>query len=117
MRRPLAPMPMGQKGQSGNPKERPKGSLNATTRACEALLNGQAEALTQTAIRMGLGRDPVAAPALSRTFPLRPINSSRDAADVMSDVMNALVRARSRLAMRRKGGRLCRQGVRSRQLC
>jgi len=36
-----------QKGQSGNPDGRPKGSRNATTLALETLLDGQATALTQ----------------------------------------------------------------------
>ena len=39
-----------QKGQSGNPKGKPKGTRNRTTLAVEALLDGQAEDLTQIAI-------------------------------------------------------------------
>jgi Family of unknown function (DUF5681) len=36
-----------QKGKSGNPYGRPKGSRNATALALESLLDGQATALTQ----------------------------------------------------------------------
>jgi hypothetical protein len=90
-----------QKGQSGNPAGRPKGARNAATMACEALLEGQAEALTQKAIQMGLEGDAVALrlcmeriypPRKDRavTFPMPPINRARDAADVMSAVLHAI---------------------------
>ncbi len=39
-----------EKGQSGNPKGRPKGVRNKTTLAVEALLEGEAEAITRKAI-------------------------------------------------------------------
>jgi hypothetical protein len=90
-----------QKGQSGNPRGRPMGSRNNATLACEALLEGQAEALTQKAVDMALAGDTVALkicidriyPARKDrpvTFPLPPINTARDAADVMSSIMNAV---------------------------
>ena len=90
-----------QKGTSGNPNGRPKGSRNAATLACEALLDGQAEALTQKAIQMALAGDPVAmricmdriCPARKDrpvAFALPPINSPRDAADIMSAVARAV---------------------------
>ena len=47
-------------GQSGNPSGRPRGSRNATTLALEALLDGQAEALTQKAIDLALTGDMAA---------------------------------------------------------
>src|SRR6516162_5292025 len=89
------------KGRSGNPAGRPRGSRNSATRACETLLEGQAEALTQKAVDMALAGDTVALkicidrifpPRKDRpvTFPLPPINTARDAADVMSSVMNAV---------------------------
>ena len=49
-----------QKGRSGNPNGRPKGSRNAATLAIEVLLDGQAQALTQKAIELALAGDPVA---------------------------------------------------------
>jgi hypothetical protein len=81
------------------------GARNAVTLACEALLVGQAEALTQKAIQMALEGDPVALrlcldricpPRKDRpvTFPLPPITSARDAADIMSSVAEAVATRR-----------------------
>ena len=42
-------------GQSGNPSGRPKGARNKTTLIIEALLEGQAEALTRKLIELALG--------------------------------------------------------------
>ena len=42
------------KGKSGNPDGKPKGSRNKTTLAMEALLDGEADALTRKAIEMAL---------------------------------------------------------------
>ena len=89
------------KGVSGNPAGRLAGSRNSATLACEALLEGQAEALPQKAVDMALAGDTVALkiwidriyPARKDrpvTFALPPINTARDAADVMSSVMNAV---------------------------
>ena len=89
-----------QKGQSGNPRGRPMGSRNNATLACEALLEGQAEALTQKAVDMALAGDPVALRiCLERIcpvrkdravrFPLPPITSARDAADIAAAVAQA----------------------------
>ena len=47
-------------GQSGNPHGRPQGSRHRTTLAMDALLDGEAEALTRKAIQMALGGDTVA---------------------------------------------------------
>ncbi|WP_346658170.1 DUF5681 domain-containing protein [Bradyrhizobium sp. 138] len=46
-----------QPGQSGNPRGRPRGSRNRTTLAVEALLEGEAEALTRKAIELATGGD------------------------------------------------------------
>ena len=47
-------------GQSGNPAGRPTGSRNATTLAVEALLEGQAEAITQRVVNAALAGDMTA---------------------------------------------------------
>lgn len=49
-----------QKGQSGNPAGRAKGTRNRTTIALEALLEGEAEAITRKAVEMALAGDTVA---------------------------------------------------------
>ncbi len=44
-------------GQSGNPRGRPKGALNKTTRAVLALMEGDAESITRVAIEAAKGGD------------------------------------------------------------
>ena len=89
------------KGRSGNPAGRPRGSRNSATRACETLLEGQAEALTQKAVEMALSGDTVALKlCLERIYPARkdravrfalpPITSARDAADIAAAVAQAV---------------------------
>ena len=41
-------------GKSGNPAGKPKGARNKSTLAAEALLDGEAEALTRKAVQMAL---------------------------------------------------------------
>ncbi|HBP90853.1 MAG TPA: hypothetical protein DD706_24565 [Nitrospiraceae bacterium] len=48
------------KGQSGNPDGRPKGTKNKTTLMAQALLDGEAEALTRKCIQLALKGRPVA---------------------------------------------------------
>jgi hypothetical protein len=92
------------KGQSGNPRGRPKGARNSATLAAEALLEGEAEKLTRKVIELALDGDTVAlricmeriCPARKDrpvAFALPPINTARDAADVMSDVLSAVASA------------------------
>jgi hypothetical protein len=60
------------KGQSGNPAGKPKGTRNATTLALEALLDGQASALTQKAIDVALTGDiPALRLCMDRILPPR----------------------------------------------
>ena len=88
-------------GQSGNPAGKKPGTRNRATRALEELLEGQGEALTQKAIDMALAGDTVALklcidrihPARKDrpvAFPLPPITSARDAADIAAAVAEAV---------------------------
>src|SRR3954467_8079425 len=59
-------------GQSGNPSGRPVGSRHRTTVAAEALLDGEAEALTRKAVELAKSGDTVALRlCLDRILPAR----------------------------------------------
>ena len=61
-----------QKGHSGNPSGRPRGSRNRSTLAAEILLEGEAEALTRRAIELALEGDTTALKlCLERIVPQR----------------------------------------------
>ncbi len=76
-----------QPGQSGNPDGRPKGARNAATVAAEALLDGEAEALTRKCVEMALAGDTVALRlCLERILPAR---KSRSVAFDLPDVNQA----------------------------
>ena len=47
-------------GQSGNPGGRPKGALNKSTMAAQALLDSEAQALTRKAVELARAGNPVA---------------------------------------------------------
>lgn len=78
-----------QKGQSGNPAGRPKGSRAKTALKLDAILEGEAEAVTRKAIEMAKAGDTVALrlcldrlcpPRKDRhvTFTLPPIETAAD---------------------------------------
>ena len=60
------------KGQSGNPNGRPLGARNKTTLAVDALLDGEAEAITRKAVELAKAGDTVALRlCLDRLAPVR----------------------------------------------
>ncbi len=90
-----------EKGQSGNPAGKPKGALNHSTRAVQALLDGESEALTRKAIDMALDGDTVALRlCLERLAPpvkdkpisvsLPPMGGAVDASQIMASVVSAM---------------------------
>jgi hypothetical protein len=85
--RPFAP------GTSGNPGGRPVGSRHKTTLAMEALLDGEAEKLTRTAIDLALAGDMVALRlCLDRTLPPRrdrPVLFTLPPVETTADVVKA----------------------------
>jgi hypothetical protein len=88
-------------GQSGNPGGRPKGARNRSTVAAEALLEGEAAALTRKAIELALAGDTTALRlCLERVVPPRkdrpislelPVINSADAANQAMCVVLAAV--------------------------
>ena len=88
-----------QKGQSGNPAGRPMGSRNAATQLAEALLDGEAAALTRKLVDLALAGDPAMlrlaveriVPRRARTnaFALPEINSAADLAPAMAAIVRA----------------------------
>jgi Family of unknown function (DUF5681) len=83
------------KGQSGNPSGRPQGSRNKATLALEALMDGQAEAITQKAIGLALQGDTTALRlCLERICPprkSRPVNITLPEVKIAEGVAEAQV--------------------------
>ena len=89
-----------QKGQSGNPAGKPAGTRNATTLAVEALLDGEAKAITRVAIDKALAGDPIALRlVLERVAPVRrgrpvqfdlpPLENATDLAPAIAGILKA----------------------------
>jgi|RhiMetdeSRZDD1v2_1073273.scaffolds.fasta_scaffold1299650_2 Family of unknown function (DUF5681) len=87
-------------GNSGNPRGRPKGSRNKTTMALEALLDGEAAAITRKAIEKALEGDMAALRlCVERVLPARrdrpvafelpKIETAADASKASSAVLGA----------------------------
>lgn len=100
-RKQRAPGRPWQKGQSGNPAGKPKGTRHLATRAAEALLDGEAEALTRKAIDKALEGDPIAlrlcldrliAPRKDRPvmFEMPPIKTIADGRQAFGAIMVAV---------------------------
>ena len=82
------------KGESGNPKGRPQGSRNRVTIAAQALLDGQAEKITQKAIDKALEGDGMALRlCFERLLPVRkdhPISLELKKLEKVEDASKAL---------------------------
>jgi hypothetical protein len=89
-----------QPGRSGNPAGRPAGARNKASLAVEALLDGQAEAITQKAIEAALAGDMVAVrlvldriapPRRSRpiSIELPPVSDASGIAQAQAEVVRA----------------------------
>jgi hypothetical protein len=100
-----------------------QGARNAATLAAEALLDGQAEALTQKAIEAALGGDGAALrlcldrivpPRRERVkFALPPLNGAEDAAAAMAAIMAAVAEGELTMGEAESAGRLVESFVRA----
>ena len=83
-----------QPGQSGNLGGRPRGSLNKTTMAVQALLDGEAESLTRVAVGKALKGDLAALRlCLDRILPVRrerPITVALPEVSTIEGIVEAL---------------------------
>jgi len=82
-------------GQSGNPGGRPKGAFNKITLATQALLDGEAEALTRKAVELAKAGNPMALRlCLERLLPPRkdrPVNFTLPKISGAEDLPKALL--------------------------
>ena len=80
-------------GQSGNPGGRPRGARNRATKALEAILDGESEALTRRAIELALDGDTVALRmCMDRLMPVRkdrPITFTLPEIETVADLTKA----------------------------
>ena len=83
-----------QKGQSGNPKGKPKGAVSKTTMPAQQLLEGEAQEITRKVIELAKQGNPVALKlCLERILPPRqdrPVSLKLPEVNVASDVPRAL---------------------------
>ena len=97
------------KGQSGNPAGKPAGARHRATLAAEALLDGEAEALTRKAIDLALSGDPIALRlCLDRILPPRrerplrfalpELRSAEDAGSALAAILAAVASGNTCLA-------------------
>ncbi len=88
-------------GQSGNPGGRPKGALNKTTLAIQALFDGEAEILTRKVVELAKEGNPMALrlclerllpPRKDRpiTFALPKINGVKDLIAALGAILEAM---------------------------
>ncbi len=88
-------------GESGNPRGKPLGAINKSTRAVLDILNGQKEKLTEKAVSMAMGGDSTAmricmericpAPKDSAVYiKMSKVNSLEDAKIVMGEITTAV---------------------------
>lgn len=82
------------KGVSGNPKGRPAGSRHSVSLAAEALIAGEANALTRQVIRQALGGDAQALRmCMDRLYPApkdRPVTFTMPAVEGLTDHPKAI---------------------------
>lgn len=82
------------KGKSGNPKGRPKGARNKATLAAEALMDGDAEAITGKAVELAKAGDMTAIRlCLERILPprkCRPLKVSLTKIEGSEDILKAV---------------------------
>ena len=80
-------------GQSGNPSGKARGTRHRATLAAEALLDGEAEALTRKAVEMALGGDAVAMrlclDRIAAPRRDRPVEFALPAIDTPADIVKA----------------------------
>ena len=82
-----------QKGQSGNPNGKPKGTRHRVTVAAEALMEGEAEAITRKAIELAKeGDGPALRLCMDRIYPPRrdrPVRFRLPSLDKVEDAVAA----------------------------
>jgi uncharacterized protein DUF5681 len=90
-----------EKGRSGNPAGRPRGSTNRATKAAVVMLDGEVEALIRKVVALALDGDPIAlrlcldriiAPRRERPLQLAlpPIRDAADIAGAMDAITSAV---------------------------